>query len=168
MRPCSRYFRNRNASHSHGGKPKGDSETCNTVLLLFASFNRAKVTDMLNYITVVHQPALHESEQETKRLGHTAPYVASEIFNSEIKSVCRQFFYEGELAEQIDSDEEVECFDQKENLDLLWKLFKPCQKVPINPVLAGYLEKTVQALVIQHPKELFTALFTKDEGASAL
>lgn len=123
---------------------------------------------MLNYITVVHQPALHESEQETKRLGHTAPYVASEIFNSEIKSVCRQFFYEGELAEQIDSDEEVECFDQKENLDLLWKLFKPCQEVPINPVLAGYLEKTVQALVIQHPKELFTALFTKDEGASAL
>lgn len=103
---------------------------------------------MLNFITVVHQPAPGESAEETKRLGHTIPYVASEIFNSEIKSVGRQFFYEGELSEQVDSDDEVECFDQKENLELLWKLFALCEQVPINPVLAGYLEKTVQALVI--------------------
>jgi hypothetical protein len=62
----------------------------------------------------------------------------------------------------------VVCFNQKENLDLLWKLFALCDQVPINPVLAGYLEKTVQALVIQHPKELFTALFTQEKGAAAL
>lgn len=98
---------------------------------------------MLTYITVVHQPQMGESEQETKRLGHTVPYVASEFFNSEIKAVGRQFFYEGELRDQIDSDDEVECLDQKENLDLLWKLFEPCSQVPINPVLAGYLEKAV-------------------------
>jgi hypothetical protein len=68
-------------------------------LCLSFSFNRAKVTEMLNFITVVHQPAPGESAEETKRLGHTVPYVASEIFNSEIKSVGRQFFYDGELEE---------------------------------------------------------------------
>lgn len=128
-----------------------------------------KILEMLNF--VVEEPPENCSELR----GYKLPFVASELFVSDVSVIYYAFFPVEEAKEEFGDyqeaaegnekkEEEVEKVVGKEDskekekeisAKLLSTLFNVIESEKLNPVLVGYFAKIIQAFINKNPYEVY-------------